>query len=105
MATKTKRTKKTTTKKATKKAAPKATAPIRDDLKRLQAAYSHILSIAHTNDKGKALRVVIGCTADYDDVNCAETREIATQDAFQVSRCAPCQREFSKRRRRKNPDA
>jgi hypothetical protein len=104
MAKTTKRTKRTTSKKAASKKTPK-TAPKRNDLKRLKATYPHVQSIASENEKGKALRVVIRCSNEYGLDDCAETREIATQDAFQVSRCAPCQREFSKRRRRKNPDA
>jgi len=99
---------KATTKKArkapAKKAAPKAPkAP--SALKTLQAAYPHVLSIATSNEKDKPLRVVVGCSDEYGLDDCAKTREIATQDAFQVSRCSPCQREFAKRRRRKTPAA
>ena len=104
-----KRTKKATTKRTRKAPAKRkntakpSTRDVSNDLKGLRKAYPHIQSIATTNAKGKALRVVIGCSNEYALDDCAETREIATQDAFQVSRCSPCQREFAKRRRRKTP--
>lgn len=118
MATTTKKgSKKTTAKKARKAAKPKAKSkakstkkakaekPAVDHLKALQAKYPHVQSIAKSNEKDKPLRVIIACQADYGLDECEATREIATQDAFQVTRCVVCQREFAKRRRRKNPDA
>lgn len=96
-------TKKATAKKtATKKAAPKK-AP--SALKQLQARYPHVTKVVATGTKGNPTRVLVKCTADYKLDDCEKTRECATQDAFQVTRCRPCQREFAKRRRRKNPDA
>lgn len=112
MATRTKKApKKTAAKKTTKKSAPKKAtkkaAPATDAqrLAGLQKSYPHIAAIALTNEKGKPIRVVISCQADYGLDDCQGEREIATQDAFQVQRCAPCQREFSKIRRRKTPTA
>ncbi len=105
----TRKTKATSTKKRTatkKKAAPKKTqTETRDDLPGLQKGYPHVQSITKTNEKGKALRVLISCQADYGLPRCDITRDIATQDAFQVRRCVVCQAEFAKRRRRKTPVA
>lgn len=70
-------------------------------LQLLKQRYTHITKVAQLNDKGRILRVIIACTFKGDD--CSKLREIATQDAFQVQRCSPCQREFSKVRRRKVP--
>lgn len=67
----------------------------------LKASYPHVKRVVETGTRGNPTRVEISCTAGFD--GCAETREIATQDAFQVSRCSPCQREFAKRARRKTP--
>lgn len=102
--TKKKAPKKTAAKKTTKKAAPKQVAQ-RDDTKALQTSYPHVLRVVKTNDKGKALRVEIACQGTSETPKCKNTREIATQDAFQVTRCTDCQREFSKIRRRKTPAA
>lgn len=65
----------------------------------IKKRYAHVKSIAAVGDSGKPTRVNIGCVAD----GCKEEREIATQDAFQVSRCTACQREHAKRARRKTP--
>ena len=97
----------TATKKAPKKATRKKATRKKVDprVKALQERYPHVLSVAAVGAKDNPTRVVVRCTADYGLAECEETRECATQDAFQVVRCRPCQREFSKRRRRKNPDA
>lgn len=89
----------TKTKKATKKAAPKKPSA----LKQLQARYPHVKKVVATGTKDNPTRVLVRCTADFGLDDCEKTRECATQDAFQVVRCRPCQREFSKRRRRKTP--
>lgn len=99
MATK---TKKATAKKTAKKTTAKKTAPAKPTpLQQLQARYPHIASVAQTNDMGRPLRVVIECT--FGGEECESKREIATQDAFQVQRCRPCQREYTRRNRRKPP--
>lgn len=80
----------------TKKATPKAAM-----LKALKARYPHITKIVALGVKDNPIRVVIRCTED----GCTTDREIATQDAFQVTRCQICQMEFAKARRRKQPVA
>ncbi len=83
-----------------KKSSKKKTAAKKkpDALKALKARYPHVRSVTATGKRGPT-RIEIGCVED----GCSETREIATQDAFQVQRCAACQREFAKARRRKTP--
>ncbi len=70
-------------------------------IKEIKARYPHVARITAVGESGRATRVVIRCTED----GCKAEREIATQDAFQVCRCGPCQREFAKARRRKTPAA
>ncbi len=70
-----------------------------DPLKAIKAKYGHVVAVTEIGVRGQAVRISIRCTED----GCSTTREIATQDAFQVSRCGPCQREFAKARRRKTP--
>ncbi len=65
----------------------------------LVVRYPHIVSIAKIGKHSKPTRVVVRCTAD----GCTTKREIATQDAFQVVRCRPCQQEAAKAKRRKTP--
>jgi len=72
-----------------------------ETLKQLKVRHSHVKKVALKNDKGRILRVEIACTMQGED--CTKTREIATQDIFQVQRCEACQREFAKIRRRKTP--
>ena len=81
----------------TRKPKAKATSNVPADL---AAKYPHIRQVTKTNAHSKPLRVEIQCQEQYDD-KCEQVREIATQDAFQVTRCHSCQREFLKRRRRK----
>lgn len=90
-----------TTKKATSKKAKKA-APKNEFLAALKAKYPHVFQIKVSNEEGKPLRINIQCTGTVETPKCKNTREIATQDAFQVSRCTDCQRLFAKIRRRKS---
>ncbi len=75
------------------------TAPKRDRSAEIMKRYPHIQKVTAIGDSGKPTRILIECTEE----DCNTTREIATQDAFQVKRCGPCQREFAKRARRKTP--
>ncbi len=68
-------------------------------LKAIKAQYGHVVSVTKIGVKGQAIRIEIRCT----EQGCSTTREIATQDAFQVQRCRPCQAEFAKIKRRKTP--
>ena len=81
------------TTKATK--AKVATNPLKD----VKARYPHVKAVIALGVKGQAVRVVIECT----EPKCKQTREIATQDAFQVKRCMEHQREYAKSKRRKVP--
>ncbi len=94
---------KTSKKQTTKAKAAKTTkrAPKIDREKVLRTRYPHIVAVTEVGKHGKPTRVEIECTTD----DCNTRREIATQDAFQVQRCSPCQREFAKARRRKTPVA
>ncbi len=83
----------------TKKQKQTKTTPKPDALKALKARYSHITKITAIGTKGNPTRVEVECTED----GCKTRREIATQDAFQVVRCAVHQREAAKARRRKTP--
>lgn len=51
------------------------------------------------NEKGVATRVLIECqnpqVNSKGDSICDETREIAVQDLFQVTRCVPCQNRYT----------
>ena len=68
-------------------------------LNAIRSRYPHVRRVTETGKKGQATRVEIQCVEE----GCKEKREIATQDAFQVSRCHAHQREEAKRRRRKTP--
>ena len=81
------------------KSAPKVSPRITASNAALLERYPHITKVVKVGAAGNTTRVVIRCTNE----GCAETREIATQDAFQVKRCPPCQREVAKARRRKTP--
>lgn len=95
MATKTKKAPKAKTPKTPK--APKAKTP----LQQLQARYPHVVAVTETNDVGRPLRVEVSCT--FAGEECEGNRECATQDVFQVKRCRACQREYTRRNRRKPP--
>lgn len=68
-----------------------------DDYREHYPEYTHVVRIVETSPKsGRATRVVIECES------CGAEREIAVQDAFQVTRCKECQRKAINRRRRKS---
>lgn len=100
--TKTKGAAKRTGRKASSKKA-KAKAPTA--LQAIKAKYPHVAKVTQTGKRDQATRVEITCQAEYDEVKCEGTREIATQDAFQVTRCHACQRHYLKIRRRKSSAA
>ncbi len=81
------------------KTTKKATPTKKDMFSSLSTRYPHVVAIAEIGKHGKPTRIQIRCTAD----GCSTKREIATQDAFQVERCEPCQREHAKAKRRKTP--
>lgn len=70
-----------------------------DPLKAIKAKYGHVIAVTEIGVRGQAVRIEIRCT----ERGCTDTREIATQDAFQVSRCTACQAEYAKIKRRKTP--
>lgn len=70
-----------------------------DPLKAIKAKYGHVVAVTEIGVRGQAVRIEIRCT----EQGCSTTREIATQDAFQVSRCGTCQAEYAKIKRRKTP--
>ncbi len=72
-----------------------------DPLKAIKSKYGHVVAVTEIGVRGQAVRIEIRCT----ERGCTETREIATQDAFQVSRCRACQAEYAKIKRRKTPVA
>lgn len=55
----------------------------------LLAKYPHILRVVERGERGPK-RVVIVCTDPHPRARCDGEREIATQDLFQVRRCASC---------------
>lgn len=70
------------------KAQPKAKAASKasvDPMSTVNPKYrGRVVKVAQTNPRGKATRVVIRCESD----GCSNTREIATQDLFQVKFCS-----------------
>lgn len=57
-----------------------------------------VQEVVEVTPTGKPARVVIECQMQDEEV-CVQTREIAAQDVFQVSRCEPCQKRAVNRRR------
>ena len=57
--------------------------------------------VSMTKDGKRAKRVVVKCTQPHPEATCLKTREIATQDVFQVKRCEACQIAYLRTRRRK----
>jgi len=87
----------------TKASKTKATDPTKAALAAIKQDYPHIRSVVETSAKtGRATRVIIDCQEGYEGIPCEKTREIATQDAFQVTRCHACQRHYLRIRRRKS---
>ncbi len=78
---------------------PTAAKPAPNALKDIKAKYPHVKSVAMLGVRGQAIRVVVKCT----ESKCSATREIATQDAFQVTRCLKHQKAYAASKRRKQP--
>lgn len=90
---------------AKKKAAPKK-APV-FDLKaqaKTDPKWKRVISIAAASERtGRPTRVVIECQENGPD--CEDTREIATQDLFQVTTCEACRKVKTARVRRERKAA
>jgi len=56
--------------------------------------------VSMTKDGRRAKRVIVRCTDKQPEATCLKTREVATQDVFQVARCTACQVAFLRVRRR-----
>lgn len=76
-----------------------AAKPAPNALKDIKAKYAHVTKVAMLGVRGQAIRVVVKCT----ERGCSATREIATQDAFQVTRCLKHQKAYAASKRRKQP--
>jgi len=62
---------------------------------------SNVVKVVSMTTNGKrAKRVIVKCVDRQAEATCLKTREVATQDVFQVKRCTACQVVFLRVRRR-----
>ena len=77
---------------ASKTSKTKATkAPRMPTPKKLGLPANVVRVVSLTKDGRRAKRVVVRCTDKQPEATCLKTREVATQDVFQVRRCTNCQ--------------